>query len=111
MLTRPKHSISSKLTMMNMLVTGAALLLACVGFFAYDQITFRQALLRNLSAQAQIIGSNSIASLLFTDPQSAYNTLSALKNSPSITSAGILTPDRQPFAEYTRSPGDQKLDL
>lgn len=96
---------------MNMLVSGAALLLACVAFFAYDQITFRQGLIRTLSAQAQIIGSNSVSALLFNDPQSASNTLSALKSSPSIASAGILTAERHPFATYTREGGEELLSI
>jgi signal transduction histidine kinase len=96
------RSISTRLTIMNVLVSGAALLLACVAFFAYDQITFRQGLVRTLSAQAQIIGSNSVSALLFSDPQSASNTLSALKSSPHIASAGILTADSRNFAQYAR---------
>jgi signal transduction histidine kinase len=111
MIARHKRSILTTLTMMNMLVSGAALLLACGAFFAYDQITFRQGLLRTLSAQAQIIGSNSVSALLFNDPQSAFNTLSALKNSPSIASAGILTTDRRPFAQYSREAGDELLNV
>jgi signal transduction histidine kinase len=101
------RSISTKLTMMNMLVSGAALLLACAGFFIYDQVTFRQGLVRTLSAQAQIIGSNSVSALLFNDSQSASNTLAALKSSPSVASAGILTAQRHPFAAYYRSPQDE----
>ena len=85
-----------------MLVSGAALLLATAAFFAYDQITFRQGLVGALSAQAQIVGSNSISAVLFNDPQSATNTLVALRNSPNIESAGILTPDRKSFATYLR---------
>lgn len=106
MIAGPK-SISTRITMMNVLVSGAALLLACTGFFIYDQVTFRQTLVRTLSAQAQIIGSNSVSALVFNDPQSGSNTLSALTNSPSIASAGILTPDRHPFATYSR-PGDDE---
>ncbi len=106
-----KSSISTKLTMMNMLVSGAALLLACAGFFAYDQVTFRQNLARSLSAQAQIIGSNSVSALLFADPQAASNTLSALRNSPNIASAGILTADGRRFAEYIRPGADQSLSI
>ena len=105
------RSISTKLTMMNVLVSLSALLLACTGFFAYDQITFRQGLIRTLSAQAQIVGSNSIAALLFNDPLSASNTLSALRNFPNIASAGILTADRRPFAQYYRDPGDEFLNV
>jgi signal transduction histidine kinase len=111
MIHRHARSISTKLTIMNVFVSGVALLLACAAFFAYDQITFRQGLLRTLSAQAQIIGSNSISALVFNDPQSASNTLSALTHSPNIASAGILTADGQPFAHYSRDTGDEILDV
>jgi signal transduction histidine kinase/CheY-like chemotaxis protein len=87
---------------MNMLVSGAALLLACTAFISYDLITFRQAMVRNLSTQAQIIGSNSASAILFNDPQSAETTLSALKVTPNILSAGIFMPDGQTLASYTR---------
>lgn len=106
-----QRSIATRLTMMNMLVSGAALLLACAGFLVYDQITFRHGLLHTLSAQAQIIGSNSISALLFNDPQAAAQTLSALKSSPNIASAGILTEDRQPFAQYIRGGSDEILSI
>ena len=111
MATEHTRSILTRLTIMNMLVSGVALLLACVGFLAYDQITFRQGLVRTLSAQAQIIGSNSVSAILFNDPPAALKTLSALKSSPNIASAGILTLDRQPFAQYTREPGDEIVNL
>lgn len=97
--------------MMNTLVSGVALLLACAGLFAYDQITFRQGLVRTLSAQAQIIGSNSVSAILFNDPQAASQTLSALQSSPNIASAGILTLDQRPLAQYTRETGNEILSL
>ena len=105
------RSISARLTIMNLLVSGAALLLASAGFFAYDQVTFRQALERTLSAQAQIIGSNSVSALLFNDPQAAASTLSALRTSTNIASAGILTADKRVFANYTRVPGDETVTI
>jgi len=112
MIARPTGSILRKLTTMNVLVSGTALLLACIAFFAYDQMTFRQGLIRTLSAQAQIIGSNSISALIFNDPQSASNTLLALRNSPNIASAGVLLADRQHiFAHYTREGTDEVVDI
>ena len=102
MLERKDHTISRRLTLMNMLTSGAALVLACVAFIAYDMVTFRDAIVRNLSTQAQIIGANTASALLFNDPQSAENTLSALKASPNILSAGIYTPDGRLFATYSR---------
>jgi signal transduction histidine kinase/DNA-binding response OmpR family regulator len=92
---------------MNMLVSGTALLLACTAFIAYDMVTFQANTFRNLSTQAQIIGSNTTSALLFNDPQSAEKTLSALRASPEILSAGIYTPDGQPFAAYSRDQAGQ----
>jgi signal transduction histidine kinase/DNA-binding response OmpR family regulator len=96
---------------MNMLVSSVALLLACTAFLAYDRVTFRESKVLNLSTQAQIIGSNSISALLFNDPQSAGNTLSALKAAPHILSAGIYSADGRLFASYSRDPASQILEL
>jgi signal transduction histidine kinase len=98
----PHDSITRKLTRMNMLVSAAALVIACAAFMAYDLASFREGILYDLSIQAQIIGSNSTSALLFDDPQSATTTLSALKAAPNIVSAGIYTPDGRPFATYWR---------
>jgi signal transduction histidine kinase/DNA-binding response OmpR family regulator len=94
-----------------MLVSGAALLLACASFITYDMLTFRATMVRNLSTQAQIIGSNSISALLFNDPQSAENTLSALKAAHNILSAGIYSKEGVLFASYSRNPGDHNLAI
>ena len=87
---------------MNMLVSAAALVLACAAFIGYDLVTFRQTIVRNLSTQAQITGSNSASALLFNDPQASETTLSALKAAPNILSAVIYMPDGQPLATYSR---------
>ncbi len=94
-----------------MLVSGAALLLACAAFITYDLVSFREGMVHNLSIQAQVAGSNSVSALLFSDPHSAENTLSALKAAPNIVSAGINTPDGQSFATYRRDGGSQDLKL
>src|SRR5439155_3408713 len=104
-------SITKKLTRMNVLVSGAALLIACAAFVAYDLVNFREAIVHNLSIQAKIAGSNSISALLFNDPQAAENTLSALKAAPNIVSAGIYTLDGAPFAMYWRDGSGQILTL
>ena len=96
------YSISKKLTCMNMLVSAAALLLACGGFCAYDLYSFRDALVRNVSIQAQIIGDNTTSALLFDDSHSAEKTLSALNANRHLMYAQIYTHDGQPFAAYWR---------
>src|SRR6266446_5190906 len=97
------YSISRKLTLINMLVSVVALLLASGGFCAYDLYSFRTALVRNVSIQAQIIGDNTVSALLFNDPHSAENTLSALRANPNLMYAQIYASDGQPFAGYWRN--------
>ena len=94
---------------MNLAVSGAALLLACLAFLAYDQATVRNNIVRNLSSQADIVGSNSVSAIIFNDPESATRTLSALQNSPNILAAAIYTADGEEFASYSRSDPDRIL--
>src|SRR5579862_1044585 len=106
-----RHSpIAKRLTWINVLVSGTALLSACVAFLAYDQYTFREGLLRNLSVQAQIIGSNSVSALTFNDPQAAKTTLTALSSSPDIIAAAIFNLDGSLFAQYSRFPDAKVVD-
>jgi signal transduction histidine kinase len=102
MLKVRNYSIRQKLTWMNMLVSGAALLLACTAFAFFELADFRQTLVGGLSIQAQIVGANSASALLFNDPAAARNTLSALKAAPNILSASIYTPSGAAFATYSR---------
>src|SRR5260370_8835346 len=85
---------------MNTLVSGAALLISCAAFVAYDLVSFREAMVHNLSIQAQIAGSNSVSALLFDDPQTPEGPLSPLKAAPNIVPARIYTPEASPFATY-----------
>jgi len=96
------RSIVEKLTRMSMLVSGIALLVACVSFIGFDMVTYRANKVRSISTEAQIIGSNAVSALLFNDPQSAEDTLSALRAAPSVVSAGICTLDGRVFASYSR---------
>lgn len=97
-----RDSISKKLTALNMLASGTAVLLACAAFLAYDLNSLRQKLLNDLSIQAEIIGYNSVSALIFDDQQSAAKTLSALQASSHILYAGIYRPDGQFFEAYWR---------
>jgi signal transduction histidine kinase len=98
-LWNPK-SISGKLTRMNVLVSGIALVLAYVSFLVYDLYSLRQNLINSLSTEAAIVGENSVSALTFDDPQSAQNTLAALRRSPHILLAAITRSDGTAFAQY-----------
>ena len=65
------QSLSHRLTRMNFIVSGTALVVAGLTLTAYDVATFRESLARNLSTTAQIVGANSVAALVFEDPQTA----------------------------------------
>ena len=108
MSTARSYSLARKLTRMNLLVSGTALLTACAAFVAYDLATFRESLVRNLSVEAEIIGANSVAALEFDDRGSAEKTLSALSASPNIVSAGIYEPNGRLFAAYSRDGGKRR---
>lgn len=95
-------SITEKLTWMNILVSAVVLLVASTGFSAWDLTLLRQAMVRRLSTEAQIVGANSVSALLFNDAASAENTLAALKATPHDLFAGIYTSDGRLWAGYWR---------
>jgi PAS domain S-box-containing protein len=106
-----RNSLSRKLTAMNMLVSGGALLLASAALFASDLITFRANLVANMSTEAQIIGANSVSPLVFNDAHSAETTLSALRASQHITYAGVYTAKGDFLAGYWRDGGSLAVSL
>lgn len=105
-------SISARLTRMNLVVSGVVLFLAALAFFSYDLLSFRNDLILNLDAEAQIVGENSVSALTFDDRQSATSTLKSLHGSPDVVGA-VLTDDRGAvFASYGRVGwGDEQAHL
>ena len=95
-------SIKRKLTLIIMLISTVALLLACISFIFYDLIISRKAMVRDLATVAEMVGTNSSAPLLFYDPSSAKEVLAALKAKPQIVSACIYEKNGKPFAKYLR---------
>jgi PAS domain S-box-containing protein len=98
-----KTSINHKQTLIVMLASGVALLLACAAFATYEVMTFRAVMEQNLSTLADIIGNNSAAALDFSDPKAARETLAALHTEPHIEGACIYTASGDVFAVYDRA--------
>ena len=96
-------SIRRKFTVMSILASGSALLLACAAFLAYELFAYRDAMIRFNSIRADIIGTNSASAILFNDENAAAETLAALKADPHVIGAGIYTQDNKLFATYVRS--------
>ncbi len=103
----PNQKLSRNVTLINLLVSAAALLLACAAFVGYDQISFRRSMVSEVSVRAQIIASNSVSAILFNDATSARSTLSALSASADVMWAGICTAQGKSFALYQRTGTDR----
>ncbi|MCZ6872573.1 MAG: response regulator [bacterium] len=101
--------IKRKLTLIIMLTSSVSLLLAGAGYVTYDLITFRRAMVRDLSTLAEIIGTNSRAALTFDDQSSAEETLASLSAERQIVSACLYMTDGTVFAKYRRD--DVNKDL
>jgi len=105
------NSISARLKLMNVFVSGSALLLAFASFLAYDTMAFERDLLHTQQTEAQLIGANTVTALKYDDPQSATETLSALKGSPEVVSAVVVGLDGVLFAGYQRDPGGPPMQI
>jgi C4-dicarboxylate-specific signal transduction histidine kinase len=94
--------IRQKLRITSMLSSGVALLLACVAFVSYESLTYKDALIADLSSAAAIVGFNSSAALLFADPDSAARTLQSLSTHENIVGATLFDREGAAFAHYSR---------
>jgi signal transduction histidine kinase len=95
--------IRRKLTLITMLTSSTALLLACTAFLGYETLTFRRALRQEQSTLADVIGANSAAAVIFNDASAAAKTLSALQAESHVVAACIYTLDGEPFTTYVRA--------
>jgi len=95
-----RHSMATTLTVMNVLVSGIALILVYITFLGYNLLSFRQAAIESLSGEAQIVGANCESAIAFDDRSSAETTLAALSHSTDVVSAAVYTPGDQLFAQY-----------
>jgi methyl-accepting chemotaxis protein len=95
-------SIWQKLQAIVMVTSAAALLVASVVFTLYDRSTFLRAKTQDLSAAAEMVGSNSTAALSFGDVNSAREILAALRVKANVIRACIYSKDGRVFATYTR---------
>jgi signal transduction histidine kinase/CheY-like chemotaxis protein len=95
-------SIRRKLTLIMMMTSVVALLLACGAFIVYEQITYRRTMMRDLSLLADVIGANSTAALTFHDADAARDQVRALRAQSRVVSACIYGKNGAPFATYRR---------
>ena len=104
------RSIRSKLTLMTMLTTALALLVACAGFAIFDYFNYRQELVDQLNTHAAVVGGNSTAALAFANAADARQTLETLEVESNIEAAAIYTEEGTLFARYT-TPGFEAFEF
>ena len=95
-------SIRRKVTLVILLTSSTALVLACAAFTVYELVTFRHAVTAELTTVAEIIGANSTAALTFQDRRTGQEVLSGLATDERIVAACIYGRDGSVFARYNR---------
>ncbi len=95
--------IRAKLTLLALLTSAIALLLAGVVIIAYDNYSYRMQKTGEISAQAEILAASMTASLEFNDPKAAQEYLNSLEANREITAAGVYALNGKLFASFFRS--------
>ncbi len=98
------QSIANKLKNMIKIVSGTALLVAAIAFILLDILAYRQSMVRQISALAELIGTNVTAAIVFDDTNAVAEMLESLQQEPMISAAVIYTPD---WEEYVSTPMDE----
>jgi signal transduction histidine kinase/DNA-binding response OmpR family regulator/HPt (histidine-containing phosphotransfer) domain-containing protein len=93
-------TIKRKLVLIAMLSTASALLISSAAYISNEILIAHEQLREDLSGTAAMLGSTCTGALSFDDPNSAKETLSALKTKPWITAAWLRDRNGAPFAAY-----------
>lgn len=99
------YSIKGKLTLVMVLTSALALVLVCLSVVAFEYSRSKKNIVRDLTTEAEIIGVNSAAALMFSDGRAAQETLRVLRGRPVIVSAQLFKPDGRLFVEFVRPGG------
>ena len=100
---KPARSIRSKLMLVVLATTAAALVIAALALILYESRTYERTTAGALMSQAEILGRVSAAALVFDDPKAARENLASLEAQPRIRAAAIYKPSGQLFASYGAS--------
>lgn len=102
--------IKRKLMTVNLLTSGAVLLLTCVTFLVYEFHAFRQSTLQTLTSMGEITAANSTAALAFDDAKAAAEILAALQAEQHIITAILYDTLGNPFAYYPSNLSSETLE-
>jgi PAS domain S-box-containing protein len=99
--------IKRKLTIITLLTSGVALLVAGLALATYEQINIRKRLEADLATTAAMTSANCSAGLVFNDATAVEQTLKSLATQPHIVRAWVYGKNGLPFANYQRA-GDTR---
>jgi hypothetical protein len=83
-----------------LLTCGAVMLITSAAFVAYEYVTFRQLMVRNVKILGEAIAANSTAALAFDNPDDAREVLAAFKAQPHVVAARLYLSDGRLIASY-----------
>src|SRR5688572_2233611 len=95
-------AIRRKLVVMTAASTSAALLLAGGGFLAWDVLSFRTLIERDLAFHARVLGSQIAPALVFNDERSVGEAMAAYELRPRVMTACVFGADGRLVATYHR---------
>lgn len=95
------ESIKWKLTALVAVTCTVALLIACIAFVINDVALTRQSKVRQLTASAELVASNSTAALSFEQSEAAEELLNSLSKINTIRYARLVTSDGETLASYS----------
>ena len=101
--------LKRKLTLITVVTSSVALVVACVALATYEQMNIRHRLINDLATTAAMTGANSTAGLTFNDPAAVEQTLKSLSAQPRIVRACVYGKDARPFALYQRATESRSL--
>lgn len=104
-----ESSIKRKVMIVILLASVVVAVVTVVAFVLCDVLTFRQAIVRNLESQGQLIAENSAGAVAFNDKDDAENVLSSLQTQPHVVAAAIYDQNGHLFAKYPADISDSRL--
>ncbi len=93
-------SLSRRLAVTTFVTSGVAVALACVVFIAYDAVSLRNSLVRDVGTLAAVIGTNTADALRFADPEAAEMILGSLAAASEVRGAVVYDVRGRVFAAY-----------
>ena len=107
-------SIRTKLTVVIVMTTSAALLMAGAVFLGYESLQSRRVLTSEISALAEIVAASNTAALSFGDSAASLETLRSLHGDQRLLRAVIYDKAGNPFASFAtrnvnQTPGPDRL--